>query len=62
MKTSGEEIKQGDVVYLKSGSEALTVNSIDRNIAMVYWFKECGDLAKDQINVACLTIKNTGNS
>lgn len=34
------EIKEGDVVKLRSGSEWLTVNSIDGLNAYVIWFTE----------------------
>lgn len=47
----------GDVVYLKGGSPALTVQEIDGTDAIVSWFKD-GQVERNRFKLAQLTTEN----
>lgn len=53
-----EAIKEGDVVYLKSGGPALTVTAISGgNMAHVAWTAEHGPIMRDSFSVTSLSKK-----
>ncbi len=44
----------GDVVFLKSGGEAMTVSAVEDDEAMCLWTGEDGDLFREMIPVVAL--------
>jgi uncharacterized protein YodC (DUF2158 family) len=53
-----DEFKVGDVVYLKSGSDAMTITTIDGNSCRVTWHDKKGIEQLSSYPKQALTTKN----
>jgi uncharacterized protein YodC (DUF2158 family) len=51
----------GDVVMLKSGGQALTIASVEEDVATCIWIGEEGDLFRDTIPFVALTSIELGD-
>lgn len=57
-----QEIQIGDVVYLKSGSPAMTVDGLhqtSKNFYRCFWFNEDGNAVSEYFNQLSLTTAKT---